>query len=232
MKKIAFLVCAVITLNFSLSAQKNDLITVRSGHRILDYFPFQERYRYPEFMVGKVFFKNNVFSVFKLNYNYLLGEMEFIQSGDTLIIANKKDMKYIQVAGDTFYYDKIYLEHIAFIGNMEITLSQYYKLKEIQKKDAYGVSSAGSATQTYGSLPSDGNFYKLSANEDLIFQKIREYYLSTGNSGIIPFKKKHILQVFPQYADDIKNYLKSNDVDFSSGDDLVKLSGFIAGLKN
>jgi len=53
-------------------------------------------------------------------------------------------------------------------GPFKVVLKQYIKLKETQKQDSYGTTSAGSATNSYGSLPANGNFYKLAANTDLV----------------------------------------------------------------
>lgn len=231
MKPLLLVIAAVILLNAGLSAQKNDLVTVKAGSKILDHFPFRERYRYPEFTPGKVYFRNNTYSAFKLNYNLLMAEMEFIQSRDTLAIVNKKDIKYIVIDKDTFYFDKNYLELISHPVPLKVVLNQYIKLKEIVKKDSYGTSSSGSSTQSYGSLPSNGQFYKLAANEDMVFQKIREYYLSTPSSGFVPFKKKNVMQLFPKNEDDIKKYLKSNEIDFDSREDLIKFAAYLQGLK-
>ncbi len=227
MKKIVILICTLLTLITSLSAQKDDLITVRSGSRILDYFPLQERYRYPQFAPGKVYFRNNTFSAFKMNYSYLVGEMHFIQSKDTLVVVNKKDIKYITIEQDTFFYDKVYMELISQKGPVMVSLNEYIKLKEVQKKDPYGTASSGSSTQSYGSLPTDGKFYKLTANEDMVFQRVRDYYVSTAASGFEPYNKKGVFKLFPQNEDEIKSYLKSNDIDFKSREDLIKLAGYI-----
>lgn len=229
MKKIVVFICAILILNIYLSAQKNELITVKSGTRILDYFPLQERYRYPEFIAGQVLFKNGTVNTTRLNYNFLLGEMEFIQSRDTLSIVRKKDIRFIIVAQDTFYYDNGYLEQI-YSGPVKVGLKQRIKLKEVLKKDPYGTSSSGSSTNSYGTLPVDGNFYKLVANEDMVFQKTNEYYLSTPSSGFVQFSKKNVMQLFPQKTDTIKDYLKSNKVDFNSRDDLLRLAGYLRSL--
>ena len=37
-------------------------------------------------------------------------------------------------------------------GPFKVVLKQYIKLKETQKQDSYGTTSAGSATNSYGSL--------------------------------------------------------------------------------
>ncbi len=228
MNKIVVFICSVMVLSISLSAQKNELITVKAGTKIMDYFPVQERYRYPDFISGMVLFKNGIYSETWLNYNFLMGEMEFIKSKDTLTIINKKDIRYV-VVQDTFYYDKGYLELISG-GPVRVALKQYFKLKEVLKKDSYGTSSSGSATNSYGSLPVDGSFYKLAANEDMVFQKTLEYYLTTSSSGFVQFNKKNVIQLFPQKGDVIKAYLKSNKVNFDSRDDLIRLAYYLGSL--
>jgi hypothetical protein len=229
MNKNVIFICSILILNISLSAQKNELVTVRAGTRVIDYFPLKERYRYPEFTNGQVLFKNGASSTNKLNYNLLMGEMEFLQARDTLSIIKKKDIGLIVVAQDTFYYDNGYLEQIAG-GKFKVVLKEYIKLKEVLSKDSYGTSSSGSASNTFGTLPAEGNFYKLTANKDMVFQKTFEYYFATPSSGFIQFSKKNVIRLFPQKEDAIKAYLKSNKVDFNSRDDLLRLADFLHGL--
>jgi hypothetical protein len=79
-KRTAISVGFILSLSFSSLSQQNDLITVRAGTRILDYFPNHIRYRYPEFVPGKVFFHNDTYAAYKLNYSYLVEEMHYIAS--------------------------------------------------------------------------------------------------------------------------------------------------------
>lgn len=229
MKKILFFASSILILNISVSAQKNEPITVKAGYKILDFFPVSIRYRYPEFATGQVLFKNGTVNTTRLNYNFLIDEMEFIQGRDTLSIIRKKDIRMVVVAQDTFYYDNGYLEQIT--GNpVRVGLRQRIKLKEVLKKDSYGTSSSGSATNSYSMLPTDGNFYKLTANEDMVFQKTMEYYVATSSSGFVQCKKKSVLQLFPQKADEIQKYLKTNKIDFDSREDLLKLAEYLKNL--
>jgi hypothetical protein len=198
--------------------------------RVVDCFPFSERYRYPEFVTGRIQARNGVYSDTKLNYNFLNGEMEYIRNKDTLAIANRKDIRYIVVAQDTFYYDKGYYMELVSGGPVKVVLKQYIKLKETLKKDSYGSSSSGSATTSYGTLPSQGNFYKLVANEDMVFQRTLEYYLPDQSGGFVQYTKKNVIQLFPQNEDAIKAYLKSNKIKFDNRDDLIKLSEFLRSL--
>jgi hypothetical protein len=229
MKSLFILICLILFLSTGLSAQKKENVTVKAGTSALDYFPFQERYRFPEYRAGKVFFKNGTFAAPKLNYNYFLREMEYIQSKDTLAIKNGGDIKLIAIAGDTFYYDNGYLELI-FGGQVKVALKHYISLKEVQKKDAYGIASTGAATDSYGSMLASGNAYKLISNQDRVFEDIREYYLSVSPGGFVPYTKKKVLQLYPQHKKTIEGYLKSNKVDFDSRDDLLRLAGYLQNL--
>jgi hypothetical protein len=225
MKKIIF-ICSVLILNLPLEAQNNELIEVKAGNEILDYFPVPVRYLYPEFMSGQVLFKNGTVNITRLNYNFLMDEVEFIQSQDTLSIFKKKEIRLIAVAQDTFFYDNGYIEQISG-GPVRVGLRQRYKLKEVLNKDAYGTSSSGSARNSYNLFPSDGNLHKLTANEDMVFQKTKEYYLATSSGTFVQYRKKTVLQLFPQKEDAIRDYIKSNKIDFDSVEDLLKLAGYL-----
>jgi hypothetical protein len=217
-------------INALLSAQKFESVTVKAGMRVVDCFPFNERYRYPEFITGRIYLKSGVYSEAKLNYDLLNWEMEYIRKKDTLAIANKKDIRLIVIVQDTFFYDKgYYLEQIHG-GTVKVVQKQYIKLKETQKKDSYGTSSSGSATNSYGMLPSAGNFYKLTANEDMLFQKTLEYYLSDQSGEFVQCNKKNIIHLFPQHEDEIKAYIKTNKTSFEKRDDLIRLSDFLSSF--
>ncbi len=230
MKKVLVLFFHIILVSLSLSAQKYEPVTVKAGMKVEDCFPFNERYRYPEFITGRIQVKSGVYSDTKLNYDFLNGEMEYIKNKDTLAIANRKDIRFVAVAQDTFYYEKGYYMELIYGGPVKIALKQYIKLKETQKKDSYGTASSGSATNSYGSLPAGGDFHKLVANEDMVFQRTLEYYLSDQSGGFVSYSKKNVLQLFPQHKDEIKAYLKSNKVKFDNRDDLIKLSEFLGSL--
>lgn len=229
MKKTLLIILPLLVLNIYLSAQKDELITVKAGTRLIDYFPIPERYLYSEFTTGRILLKNGNYSDRKLNYNHLAGEMEFIQGRDTLSIANRKDIGLIMVAQDTFYYDKGYIEQLRG-GKIKVGLKQYVELKEKQNLDTYGVSSSGAATTSFGSMPADGNFYKLTANKDLIFKRTLQYYIATPESGFVLCNKKSIIKLFPQKKDKIKSYFKARTVKFDSKEDILRLADFLNSL--
>jgi hypothetical protein len=223
------ILCSVLLFSLSLSAQQKKIILISAGTRMIDYFPVKERYRYQDFIDGQVRFKSGKSSEAKLNYNILLGEMEFIQDNDTLSIARKKDLKYITVAQDTFYYYNGYIESLSG-GDIKVGLLQCIMIKDVLKKGAYGTTARGASVDTYDSMMAGGLSYDLVPNADIELQRIMEYYLWTYSTGFMQYSKKNVLKLFPGKIDIIKDYLKSNKINFESKDDLLRLTTYLRTL--
>ena len=223
---LVFLLIFYILPSFS---QNKETITVKAGTSLLDYFSVSEIYLYPEFIVGKAIMKTGVFSERKFNYNFLSGEIQFLEKSDTLEINNKEDIRYILISQDTFYFDQEYILQIKN-GSIKIGVKEYYDFKETQKKDPYGTSSSSSATTSYSMLSTASNYYKLKVNEDMVFSKSELYYISTNSNKFILFNKRNVNKLFPQEKDKIKSYIKLNKTKFDKRNDLIKLAEYIESL--
>jgi hypothetical protein len=232
-KDITILIVSLSLLTIPLTGQERHTITVKAGTRVIDYFPFKERYRYPEFIQGKVMFKNDNYTVTKLNYSILQGEMQFIQSRDTLAIVNTKDINYVQIMLDTFYYDNGYLEVLAGHYPVIMAVKQYMKLSDRVKEGAYGTRSSTSAIQSYSSIYDAGGSrnYNLILQEDLLFSRNTVYYIGNNKNGFLPYTKSNVLKLFPLYRSTIVGYLKKNAVDFKLKEDLLQLTKFLQEIK-
>lgn len=229
MKKLVLIISSILCLISGSFAQKNENITVPAGTKVQDYFPFKEMYRYPEFTDGIVFFKNGATAASKFNYNLLSGEMDYPQLKDTLSIANPTEIKFITIAGDTFYFDKGYLELI-YSDKFKVVFKQSYKQLDIVNKDSYGSSGSNSATDSYSTLQTTGQTYKLVLNQDRIYKKDVAYFLLTPTGAFVLFTKKKVMQLFPQKEKTIDAYLKLNKVDFDSREDLIRFAGYLSDL--
>jgi len=229
MKGILIIFGSYILSGLYLSGQGNQLITVKAGTKVADYFPVEIRYRYPDFKPGKLVYANGKFSSANFNYNLLMGEIEYIQSRDTMRLLNKKDISSIEIAQDTFFYDKGYIELI-YGGRIKVGLHQYIKLKDILRKGAMGSTNRSVAIDTYNSVPLDNNLYGIFPNEDWVFQRIEEYYFSDSSGELVPFSKRNVLQEFPEKKKAIEAYLKSDRINFNSGEDLIRLARFLGEL--
>ena len=63
---------------------------------------------------AKLRLRNGTAANVKLNYNSVFGEIQYIdpKNGDTLSLAVEKDIRFIAVEKDTFYFDEGWMELI------------------------------------------------------------------------------------------------------------------------
>jgi len=228
-RKFFFILCLIIFSFGYLRAQVATIITVKAGTRVIDYFPPEIRYRYRGFTDGQLILRNGRANSGLFNYNFLLGEMEFIRSGDTLAIIDKKSIRLVTVDRDTFFYDNGYIE-LMYNGGIKTGMKQIFRIREIVRKGGFGETNRNSALETYNLIALYGNFYVIVPNEDWIFEKWTDFFISPPGKGFFPFTMKNVIKYFPLNKDQIKNYLKSNKVDFASGNDLVKFSWYLDHL--
>lgn len=230
MNKAILFFFTVFMFTISLSSQESEMIVVNAGTLIKTVFPLSERYRYPEFTEGLAVMKNGSVTKDRFNYNLLLGNMEFIRARDTLAIANKKDLKLITLGLDTFYYYNGYLELIRS-GTPRVYLKQMIALKEVRKTGAFGTTARSVAVDSHTYLATAGNITELRPEEDWVFQKTYEYYISSGDKPFVLFNRKNAISAVPGSKQAIAEFIKSGKINFGSRDDLLKLAGYLGSLK-
>jgi hypothetical protein len=219
----------LILLSFNSFGQENKPILVKKGTTLLDYFSPSERYLYPEFKIGKVLFKKNTYTGIKLNYNYLTGEVEFLKNSDTLTISDKEDIKSVIIAEDTLFYKDGYILQIKS-GHPKIGLKESVEFKDYVKNNGIGSAGSAGSIASYSSISTSGQVKKLTANEDLIFQRTKVFYISSEKGDFELYSKKNVLKLFPKNKEEIKLFLKSNNTKFDKEEDLLKLAEFLASL--
>jgi len=231
MKRTILFVCSILLLTGCLFAQKYEPVTVKAGTSVNDYFPLAERYLYPGFTEGKGIFNNGRIIPLMLNFNLLTCEMEFIQAKDTLFIAKKDELNSVVVAKDTFYYHDAYLQKIRS-GPLSVYLKRKLEITDIRKQGGVGLENRSSSVDSYDMLLYNNG--KLSVDlkiaNDIVFQKSVTYFYSTSGNDFIQFTRKNIIRAVPGREDEIKNYIKTNQIDFESRKDLLYLADFVSKL--
>lgn len=226
MKALSVIIFLLFTVSNYLTAQKSEIITVKPGTKIADYFPVEERFRYSEFKTGKVVLKNKKSNSALLNYNMLAGEMQFIQGSDTLSISNLSNIDYIKIDSNMFYCDNGFLEVVSGQDPAIMAVKQFVKIIDTRKVGAYGSKNSTSAVETYANFFRSRN-YDIIVNEEIVLSKETEYYIGNTLNGFVLFRKNYLLKLFPRYKSDINTYLNTNQIDFKNNDDLIKLSNFL-----
>jgi hypothetical protein len=229
--RTGFIFLWLLLSNCLLYGQNDEAIIVKKGTTLLDYVPPSERYLYPEFKTGKVIFNEKTYLGIKLNYDYLNGEIEFLNNTDTMTIVDKKDLKSVIIAEDTFFYDDGYILQLK-TGHPTVGLKEAFEFKDQIKKDGYGSASSAGSNRSFSSVTAGGGVHKLTADTDLIFRRTKTFYILMPDGDFDLFNKKNICKLFSKNKDEIKSYLKSNNIKFDSEEDILKLAEYLESLNS
>jgi hypothetical protein len=178
MKRITLLLLA-LSLAFCLSAQiKKSQIDVPAGKNLREVLSNSLQYVEPDFLLGKVYYKDKSVSEGFFNYNILLNEMHFVfydKESDTdrvLSLANPETIDFITFGKRLFVFDKRY-------GYVEVIFNGKIKLL---KKSTLEVVSGDRPRDSYGYLPESAASSKLDyfGGENFIYAPDREEILKAN----------------------------------------------------
>jgi len=217
---------AVLYTN-QLSAQTLTTITVKPGEDLTAIY--KQMYRFPQFMYGKVYFMNKDSAKGRLNYNILIGKMQFIDKrGDTLVLSDDNPIRLVAIDTNIFYCNSgECVELLAGSPPAELAVSYRLKLADEQKIGAFGLPTSTQTIENKNSFKINSD-YSLQLNRDLVFTKETRYYFIDAGKHFIPANKKNLLKLSPKQNAIIENYLEKNVIDFKNETDLLNLMIYLA----
>ena len=221
------LVLAISLFFLRINAQDSTRIFIPAGKSFSEVAGLDKAYRFPNFTNGHVYFRDGSMSAAKLNYNFLNKELEFISpGGDTLAIVKEQalNIKNIIIDSVTFYYFNGYLEEMAHNENGRLLKQQIYNIQGSDKTGAYDLPSGTSAIDAYSSfLDQTGRVRNLVVRENLTLVIRTEYFIGDKYNTVLRATKKNMLDLYRKNRTQIETYLRNNNVDFGSVQDLKKL---------
>ena len=201
------------------------------GKKIVEEIPITEIYKYAEFKLGEVSFRNGTAADVKLNYNSVFGEMQYIdpKNGDTLSLAVEKDIRFISVEKDTFYFDEGWMELIGGTPTVRIAKKKLLEITNREKLGAMGVAGFG-AIETYNKFTGSQHMKDLVAMEKLTFTEHVSYYFGDRFNHFSRASKKGLSKLYGESYEIIDKWISQNKIDLSNEDDLKKLSVYLQSL--
>jgi len=223
------LLLLLILIGYSdLPAQDSTLVTIKAGNRVKDVLTPADIYYYPQFITGEIFFKEGAKVTVDMNYTRLFDQMLYINhQGDTLALANEKNIKFIAILQDTFYYDNGYIKIIVDNDFVKLAEKQVWVVADIRK---IGTHNTPKSTVAITSISTFTENRDLSLNEDIVLRKETQYYFGNAYNQFVRAGKKRLQHLFPKEELSIEDYLKKNKVNFDKKDDLEKLAQFLNEL--
>lgn len=230
-------VAIFLFLNFHIcgSAQNvSNEMKVKNGSDITKALHYSERFSYPSFLDGKVYFRNGRVVNAKLNYSLPHGEIQFVDSkNDTLILNDKNFMDKITIAADTFYYypHHGHVKKVAGYKKVSLAEKQILGTNGVERYAAYNQYSSTSAISTYSSfVNSNGQPQALEGSDKVFLKKRFVYFFLDQNRDIHLATKGNLVKVFPRHKKALNEYLRANKVEFSNPKEIVKTLEFASSL--
>lgn len=223
MRHSLLIACAIFIALTCAFGQAPELIRVHRNE--LFSFIKKEEYRYPEFMKARVYFNNGDSAGGMLNYNYLQHAMMFIDDkNDTVAIADEKNINYVKIGTDTFFYDNGFYQLIASSSTAKLAVKYVLKTSGPQKTGAYGFAAPTADVESWIDYKNFTN-QKLGINEEFVFVRQKIYYVSGSKKHFVEANSKNISRLFPKK--DVNTYIKENKLNLNDEKDVMRLFAFL-----
>ncbi|MDR1054786.1 MAG: hypothetical protein LBL90_02960 [Prevotellaceae bacterium] len=228
--KTASLIFVTILLSTLLSAQDN-IFVVNMNTDLAKVV--NNQYLFSRFADGRVLYKNNSMAKAKLNYNVFLNELQFIENGDTLAVANPEDIPMAVI-------DKYTLvnlgKKIGFVlvieqsHDMQLAMEHKILAKTPPAKGAYGIRSETASTTNIKDIitGTSGTLTRLPVEVKLASDT--KYYLINRDGKAIIANKKNFLKTFSNHKKEVEQYIAENKTDFSNVDKIKELFNYCVSL--
>lgn len=233
MRHLTIFLLLVVPL-FGYAQNAGNEMKVKNGSDIAKSLRYAERFSYPSFLDGKVYFRNGRVVNAKLNYSLPHGEIQFVDAKkDTLILNDKLLMDKITIAADTFYYYQHHghVRKVAGYKYVSLAEKQILGTNGVERYAAYNQYSSTSAISTYSSfVNSNGQPQTLEGSDKIFLKKRFVYFFLDRNRDIYLATKGNLLKVFPRHKKAIHAYIKENKLEFSNPEEIVKTLEFASSL--
>lgn len=178
-------------------------------------------YLFPEFRQGKVKLKRGGEVNALLNYYTISQEMLFEQQGNRLVLAELETIDTVLIDGRRFIpVEKVFCE-VLTTSTIPLLAKHSASLIHGGAPVAYGDNS-GFAT-SLSNISSAGRVYSLKLPDNYTTLPRTDYWLKKKGKYYEANNVKQILRVFPSKEDDIREFIRSNNIDLKKQEDLVKL---------
>lgn len=229
--KLILLTAALFLLSAGcLQAQTRKTYKVAPGERVPDaLLKARALYQYPQFSEAEVAFKNGRYGGGRMNYNRLLGDMQYIEAnGDTLTLADSKEVASVIINADTFFFQEGYLQ---LVDDFKIKVAKKTILELTNRQRLGGMGELSSASiASYSGVSSNQGKKDVVPNEVLTFSETTTYFISDRFNRFKPLNKKNLFAFYAKRQKEVETYLQANPVNFLKEEDVLHLIGFLKTL--
>jgi len=231
MKKYLFL---IMLLPGWVFAQNRQVIEAASGDDLSGKVSTTMQYLFPEFTPGEVYFVNAPKGNGMLNYNMLVGEMQFKENDEVLGLADVKNVAVVNINNRRFYpfnNQGEFTEELLSTDKAQLRVRRKGNVAPYAKKGAYGTSTSTSSITSYSSVNSGDRQYNLSVTSDVLISLRNFYYLVGANGKYTQVTNvKAFTKLFPAHRAQIEAFAKERKIRFDNEAELITMLVYCSEL--
>lgn len=185
----------------------------------------QQGYLFTAFNKGSVLYKNGTVEESLFNYNTNTKAIAFIKDNQTLTISNISDIDTIYLMDKKFVVadDKFYI--VGSNSNMPLLISYFGKPHPLTATTDHTGTNSQATNQVSNTVSDAYTIRNFKQNSYMEF--IEEHWIKKGNKLYKANNEKQFIKIFPAKEDAIKNYVATNNTNFSNIEDIVKLNAYL-----
>lgn len=210
------------------SAQQDRTIrsnTIRKDNAIL----YKSIYKYAQFEIGHILFKNKNIATAKVNYDRLSGHFLFIDiRNDTLLLSQPESIQLVAVNNDTFYFhNKYFLQLITHHATVNLYKKEAIEYSGKEMKGGYGVYSTTSAIHSMNKISNKSEVEKIGVDENNLYHLKTEYFISGDAIQFLKASKNNFRKLFPEKLKILDGYLVANQIKMDQEAALLNLIDYM-----
>lgn len=225
MKRIFISIAIMIASFASLIAQDvvKGSVIASSREDLLTKLPSEVAYFMPEFTHAYIFYTNG--TKFEANLNICLvdNSVRYINDKcDTLLMANAASVNKI-LAGDAIYQqlNGTFVHQLAAYGQTSLSEKKIFNFKEPEINIGFANLAPTSTARAYNA--EDHDVAKGYGKDMEIDYRLETVYVLTHKNKTYSCKQSSFIKFFPEKKQQIKEFVKKNDIDFSNKDHVISL---------
>lgn len=188
------------------------------------------QFLFPTFTKSLVKMKDGRQLTATLNYNMVDEEMIFDQKGVYMALEKPQEIDTIYLQNRKFVpADKAFYEVIVN-GNVPVFIQHKSRYAPVGSTTAYGIKTQTLGPSSVRTVSVGNQVRQIDVPENVEVSPATVYWVKAGDKMDKFTNERQFLKLFPANEDKLKEFIKSNKIDFKSREDLIRLGDYCNGL--
>jgi len=195
-----------------------------SGSRNYEKLRITNMYRFPAFTDAEVFLQNGDTATGLFNYNISADQMHYLgQKNDTLYVTDPLAIKFIQLEECRFYYFKdAYLQTLFITDEIILAFRQSFIILSMWPWH-------NTENKLFHYYTSKGEKHNL-LDDKWPLRSQEYYYFGDKFGNFFRADKKFIYDHYPKYQEQIRSFIKTNQIYFDNPESIISLLKYCTTL--